>query len=271
MTKDISVFRYSDYREFLAQYLAIRRGGEKGVQTKMAGVIGCQPAYVSKVLTKEAHFSLEQAERVSFFCNHIDEERDFFMCLVQHNRASTIHLKKYFSNQLQHLKIKNQDLKEHMKLERVEDLETQLKYYSHWSIVAIHVLLTIPGFRTRGAIGSQLNLSVADVNSAIDFLKSKGMVEENSGELSVGQVALHLGADSLVVKQHHYNWRIKAMDSIARGLREDLHYSSVVSVSEVDKERFRADLIKWIANFRKDVSESKEEGLAAIAIDFYNL
>ena len=271
MKASLSVFNYSDYRRFLDEYLVLRRRSEKGVQTKLAEEMQCQPAYVSKVLAKRAHFSLEQAERVSHFCHHTESEKDFFILLVQLERASTNELKKYFTNHLQHLRSKNKDLQEHMKLEKVSDLETQLRYYSHWSVVAIHVLLTIPNFRTRAAISAKLNLSVFEVNAAVEFLKGKGMIEEVDFEIKVGNVGLHLGADSPVIKQHHNNWRIKAMDSIASGSSENLHYSSVVSISEKDRERFRAELIKWIANFRNEVTDSKEETLIAIGIDFFNL
>lgn len=172
---------------------------------------------------------------------------------------------------MNHLKEKNKILKDHMKLDQLSDLETQLKYYSRWSIAAIHVLLTIPEFRHRKSIAEKLNLSLEDINQAIDFLKEKGMVEENSGQLQVGKVGLHLGADSPAIRQHHTNWRIKAIDAVAKGTVEDLHYSSVVSVSKKDKEKFRSDLIQWIANFRKEVEASPEEDLAAITIDFFSV
>ena len=60
-----------------------------------------------------------------------------------------------------------------MKLDQLSDLETQIKYYSHWSIAAIHVLLTIPEFRTRAAIAAKLNLSTTDINAGLDFLKDQ--------------------------------------------------------------------------------------------------
>ena len=266
--KELYLYNYLDYRDYLQDYLSQRRALEKGVQTKLAEEMGCQPAYVSKVLSKSAHFSLEQAERVSHFCNHTEEEKHFFLLITQCTRSATTHLKKYFLSQIQNLKSKNKNLQEHMKLQKVSDLETQLKYYSHWSIAAIHVLLTIPQFRNRQAIAAKLNLSPNEINSAIDFLKSKSMVDESAGVLNVGQVGLHLGTDSPVLKQHHNNWRLKSMDAIARGSAEDLHYSSVVSLAEKDYDRLRAELVKWITSFRTEVTASKEENLAAICIDF---
>jgi uncharacterized protein (TIGR02147 family) len=271
MTKEIYLFNYSDYRDYLRDYLDLRRTLEKGVQTKLAHEMGCQPAYVSKVLAKDAHFSLEQAERVSHFCHHTEIEKHFYLLITQQVRAATPQLKKFFTEQIQTLRLKNKSLKEHMKLDMLSDLETQIHYYGSWTIATIHVLLTIPSFQTRQEICSKLNLSILDVSKVIDFLKSKGMVEENSGRLKVGAVGLHLGSDSPIIKQHHHNWRLKAMDAIVRNNEDDLHYSSVVSLSVEDRERFRAELVKWIANFRKEVSLSKEEDLAAICIDFFYL
>lgn len=271
MAKELLIYNYSDYRSYLTDYLENRRVIERGVQSKLAESIGCQPAYVSKVLAQGAHFSLEQAEKTSDFCNHTALEKHFFILLVQYTRSGTSSLKKYFLTQLEDLATKNKSLKEHMDLEKVSDLETQLQYYSHWKNAAIHVLLTIPGFRTRLALATKLSLPISEVNASIDFLKSKGMVEELAGNLTVGKVGLHLGSDSPVIRQHHNNWRLKAMDSIARGKTDDLHYSSVVSISESDRERFRADLVKWISGFRHEVEESKEEALVAIGLDFFSV
>ncbi|MBL7546029.1 MAG: TIGR02147 family protein [Bdellovibrionaceae bacterium] len=271
MTKEIVLFNYQDYRQYLRDYIADLRRLERGIQTKIADALSCQPAYVSKVLAGDAHFSLEQAERASQFCNHSDDEKHFFILLTQYTRAGTPALQKYFAKQLEELRLKNKSLKEHMKLEKVSDFETQLRYYEHWSIAAIHVLLTIPEFRTRSAIATKLNISMNDANAAIDFLKSKNMIQESGGLLSVGHVGLHLGADSPVIKLHHNNWRLKSMDSIARSNPDDLHYSSVVSLSNKDREHFREELLKWIVTFRNGITASKEETLAAIGIDFYSV
>jgi len=271
MARELILHNYSDYRDYLSDFLQERRKKERGVQTSLAQLIGCQPAYVSKVLAKGAHFSLEQAERTSEFCHHGESEKHFLMLLVQFTRAGTNSLRNYFLLQLDELRVKNKSLKEHMKLEKLNDLETQLQYYSNWKIAAVHVLLTISKFRTRNSIASKLNISIADVNTAIDFLKSKGMVEEGANELRVGKVGLHLGAESLVIRQHHSNWRLKALDSIFRGNANDLHYSSVVSIAESDFDRLRRDLVKWIAHFKREVEASKEETLVAISFDFYGV
>lgn len=269
MTNEISIYNYHDYRDYLNHYIQARRILERGIQAKLAESIGCQAAYVSKVLAGDAHFNLEQAERTAVFCNHTRDEKHFFLLLTQQTRAGTPSLKKYFGDQIEELKNRNKSLKEHINLDNVSDLETQLLYYGHWSIAAIHVLLTIPKYRTRVSIAEKLNMSASDVNRTLDFLKSKHLVEEHGGTLGVGKVGLHLGADSPVIRQHHNNWRLKALDSIARGDINDLHYSSVVSISESDRERFRSDLIKWIVEFRNSVEASKEENLISIGIDFF--
>jgi uncharacterized protein (TIGR02147 family) len=271
MARELLLYNFTDYRDYLSKYLEDRRKNERGVQTKLSEALNCQPAYVSKVLSMGAHFSLEQSEAASEFCNHTQNEKHFFLLLVQYTRAGTNSLRKYFSQQMEEIKTKQKSLKEHMALDKVSDLETQLEYYGHWKTAAIHVLLTIPQFRNRNAIAAKLHLPVADVNGAIDFLKSKGMVQEIRGELRVGTVGLHLGADSPVIRQHHSNWRIKAMDSINRAKSQDLHYSSVVSMSQADFEQIRAELVKWISRFRQEVESSKEETLVAIGIDYFNV
>lgn len=56
------------------------------------------------------------------------------------------------------------------------DVSAQAIYYSRWYYAAIHVLVTIPGKRTKSAIAAYLSLDLKIVSEAIEFLESYGLI-----------------------------------------------------------------------------------------------
>lgn len=86
--------------------------------------------------------------------------------------------------------------------------------------------------------------------------------------LNVGTTSLHLGAESPLISKHHLNWRLQAMEHFARRSIDDLHYSSVVSLSEKDVVAIKEKLVALVGEVKQVVRESKEERLQCFALDF---
>ncbi len=76
-----SLFEYLSYKTYLKAALENKPSGGHGFRSKIAAALGCQVSYISQVLNKEAHFSLEQAEALNSLLGHTDEESEFFSCL----------------------------------------------------------------------------------------------------------------------------------------------------------------------------------------------
>lgn len=80
-----------------------------------------------------------------------------------------------------------------------------------------------------------------------------------------------LKGDSPFVVQHHENWRLRAMDNITRPRKENLHFSSVYTLSEKDFSRIREILHESIQEVWSIVQPSKEEKLCVLNLDFFEL
>lgn len=84
---------------------------------------------------------------------------------------------------------------------------------------------------------------------------------------------LHSGAEVYLPRQHpqshahHLNWRMKAVE---RSLAEqDVHYTNFFTISRIDADKLRDDILKLIDEQRKKVRASGVEVGYAFCCDFF--
>jgi len=267
-----SVFEYRDYKKYVTDTLENRSETSRGERSRLAEALQCHTAYVSQVLNGSPHFSLEQADRINQFFGHNKEQSLYFLLIVQHSRAGTASLKKVFDDQIQNIIERQYNLKNRLEFKKTLSVADQALFYSSWHYGAIHVLVSVPGCHTERGISDYLGLPIERVSEILSFLSSIGLVKkESGGRYEIGTTHIHLGADSPNIAKHHSNWRIRGIQSLDQPLPNDLHYSSVVTVSEEDAPKIRACLVKAIEEIRKTIKGSKDEGAYCYLIDFFNL
>jgi uncharacterized protein (TIGR02147 family) len=263
------VLDFRDYKAFLLQTL--EQTQKRGARSELARTLQCQPGYVSRVLSGDAHFSLEQADAVNRFLGHNEEESQYFILLVEHARAGTSTLRAHFLKQIEQAQERHLNLKNRFKIQNRLSSEDQTVYFSHWHFAAIHAFLSVPAFKTKEAIAKQLYLPLKRVSEVIDYLMRVGLIELRDGKYVSGAARLHLGNDSPVIAKHHINWRLQAIQSLERDTGEDLHYSSVVSLSAADVLEIKRQIVKTIESIKGVVRDSKEETVACFSLDFFRL
>jgi uncharacterized protein (TIGR02147 family) len=268
---DVSVFEVTQYKQYLIQRLGGFRS-RKGLRLAVAKTLNCQPTFVSQVLNGDAHFSLEQAEKVSRFLGHTEDEREYFFLLIQKERAGTPELREYYATKIGHLLAKRQVLTHRLGKDSTLNREDQAVYYSSWHYAAIHIAVTIPGLRKREAIADFLKLPLTKVSRVLEHLVSTGLLVQNkSGEYETGRSRIRLGNDSHNILKHHTNWRNQAIDSLDRETPFDLHYSAVLSISAADKIKIKDMILDALKSQLAVADSSSEEELYSYCIDFFSL
>lgn len=140
------IFPENDYKEYVKKAL-IEKG--HGSRLKLAHAINCHSAYITLVLNKEAHFSIEQALEVSAFFNHTQDEEEFFLLLLQLAKAGSKRLKDFTKKKINKIREARALVSNRIKDTEELDVSTQAIYYSRWYYAAIHVLVTIPGKKIK--------------------------------------------------------------------------------------------------------------------------
>ena len=263
-----SIFDFENYKKYVLKTLELRNLGK----STLARACQCQPAYVSQVLGGEADFSLEQADRLNTFFQHSREESKFFILLLQQNKAGTKSLRSHFDEEIAEFRKRRLNLKERLNVRATLTEENQARYYNSWLFGAIHVLVTIPGYTTKESIAKKLKVEQKVVNEAVEFLSSCAIIEETETGYRMGKARLHLGSDSPWIARHHVNWRLKAIEDLEyRYSPDQLHYSSIVTLSETDFSRINEILIRSIGQSKEIIRNSPAERLVCFNIDWFDV
>jgi uncharacterized protein (TIGR02147 family) len=267
----IIVFEFQDYKEYLRNYIHQLPRQGYGFKSRMAQALNCKTSYITQVLHGQAHISLEYAETLNELLKHSDSESEYFLNLVNLCRAGTESLRRRINNRLLALKAKQGNLKERFN-EKTDLNDTKImEFFSLWYLNAIQIASTIPRLQSRKALKEALGISEHTLNEGLTFLVSNGLIQEKGNRLIPGQTKIFIGKDSSVLKVHHANWRQRAILSMDRSYTDDLHFTSVFSLSTKDVALIKERLIREIEQIRKIVKPSREEELHTCIVDFFRI
>lgn len=267
----MEVFDFKDFRIFLKETLKKLPKSGHGSQKKMAEAAGVSTAFLSQVLSGKRQFSLEQASLIAEFLGLNEAESEYFLALVQFDKAGNETLRRLLKRQMDRLQKNAQTVSKRLtSVHEVKELDKPV-YYSDWAYIAVQQLTAIPEFTTDYAIAERLNLPVKRIKQILTFLLRTGLCVDNGGKLGIGPARMHLAPDSLWVKQHHANWRGRALESVHSEDVGRLHYSSPMTFSKKDYEKIRSLLVAAIADIAKVVDPSPSEELACLNIDWFRI
>jgi uncharacterized protein (TIGR02147 family) len=263
-------FDAKDYKTYLAHRLA-PTGETRGVRSRLAKLLGCQPAHISQVLSGSTHFSLEYAIVIDQFLAHSSEESRYFLLMVHRDRAGTRGLREYYEQQMEELEQKRMEIRQQLSVEKEVPKAFLETYYSSWIYAAAHVMLSIPHLQTLPALSQALRLPEGQVQQVLRVLESAGLARREGAHWKITHKRIHLGQESPLVSRHHTNWRLRAVQSCERNSKDDLHYSAVFTLAHKDVRKTRSIFLESLRNAEQVLIPSKEETTYGICMDFFEI
>ncbi|MEO0336310.1 MAG: TIGR02147 family protein, partial [Pseudomonadota bacterium] len=264
------IFEFLHYRDYLKSKL-----GGKGTRTGQRKVLSehlkVHTTLISQIVLGKAELSLEQAEGTNAFFGHSQDESEYFILLVLKARAGTKALESRWQTKIQEMRSRYLNIGKRIEPEAEIDPRDQAQFYSSYLYSALHVLVSIPEFQNAESLAKLLNRSPNEINEKLDFLKRLGLVVEDKGQLNYGPQHIHLSSDSFLIHQHHNNWRLRAMHSIENPVKNDLHYSAALTLSQEDAYKIKDSMIQNLQDNIKVISKSKEEVAYVYCMDFFAL
>jgi uncharacterized protein (TIGR02147 family) len=264
-----SIFHYCDYKDYLRDRLSTH-GSARGLRSRLAKTLKCQPAFVTQVINAKVHFSLEHAIEADRFFGHSETESQYFILMVSLGKAGSPLLRKYYLDQMDRIR-ENHAYNDKQVHAPTLSLEAAKKYYSTWVYSAVHVLLTIPGNHDSESIARRIGITGEAARKAMDFLLSNGLVEKTAQGFKATDRRVHLDDEAPMINDHHTHWRLRAIESLHSASRRDIHYSGPVSISRENTHKLRMLFINLIKSLEPILSEPGEEELYAITLDFFEL
>jgi uncharacterized protein (TIGR02147 family) len=209
----VDVFRYHDYRAFLAAYYEAKKPhGFSYRSFARAARLGA-PNYLQLVIQGRRNLTPEMAERFARTCGLGDDGVQYFKALVAFNQADSR------EEQREHY----EKLGAFRRYRRAQKIEVaHAAYHSTWYLPAIRELVLSSGFvEDPEWIGAQLRPRVkpADVRQALDTLLELGLLERaTDGRLRQKARVVSTGAET--TGMHITNYHAEMMQRATAAMTE---------------------------------------------------
>jgi uncharacterized protein (TIGR02147 family) len=275
----VSVFSFKSYKEYLRAKLA-EQSAVRGYQARMAEAAGCQPSYLSQVLTGKTELTPDHAASLALYLGLHGLDLDYFLNLIHYSRATSLVGRQLFEKKMEEIQSTYRKLSERLSrqenstaIEIAGDADSTLKaeYFSSWTWTAVHIATSLPAFNTTALISKKLKLPAERVQHILETLTQWGLVTLRDGQWSFAKSGFHLASDSPMTEPNHLNWRSRAVNDIQLGRPESLHYTSVFTMRRSDFDRIKEILIKAIEETRGVIGPSEPEVTYSLLCDAFEV
>lgn len=263
-----SLFEIEDYKAWIKLRIKTLPHGGRGELSRIASHLRVHATLVSQVLKANKDFTIEQGYSLTEYFGLTELESEFFINLIQINRAGSHGLKKFFGKRLKELKRKSQDLQRRLPIDRQLTLEESANFYSSWVYSAVRVYSSIGSGKTFDEIRKHFNLSVGSAIHILSSLVDYGLCAKKDDLYMVGPRATHVAFPSPFLKSHLTNWRIKALESAANIQQEELMYSACLSLSKKDFETVRESMAELLKQIQLRVQQTEPEEIVIFNLDW---
>ena len=268
----LNLFTFDSYKDYVNGWISNQPKSGHGLLGRLAKHLLVHPVVMSQVFRGSRDLTLEQAASVTAFVGLSDIERDYFLLLVNRDRAGTRELQAILDRQIKVLRKDSKELKTRIQHKALADDQKAI-FYSHWYYSAIRLSLSIPGIQSASAIAEHLSLSPELVVRVLRFLLDCGLVTKHEGQLQMGPSVTHVGHDSPFVARHHTNWRLqglRALDRNSSTSENSLFYSGPMALSEFAALNIRNDVVSLIERATKVAAHSDSEVLRCLNLDWFS-
>lgn len=265
----VSIFEFKDFRIFLNTWITGQGSKAHGLKSKLALAAQVSSTLMSLILKGEKSMSLEQAILLTEFLAMNELETEYFMALVELDRAGTPKLKDRVLKKLKTLHQQSKQVSSRLKKDLELSEENKAVYYSNWIYVAIRNLTAIERFQNPKAISERLNLPQKLVIEALDFLVANQLCRQTADGYTYGPASVLVPRESPFVNQHHHNWRQKSLETMSLRKDSDLFITVPVSLSPEDAEKIKSILLTSFESTMKIVKPSPSEKVFCLNIDWF--
>lgn len=243
----VDVFRFRDYREFLAAFYAhAKAAGSSYRGFARAAGLGA-PNYLKLVIDGKRNLSKEMAGRFAAACRLNAESTEYFELLVAFNQADTDAERNVLHERLSRF----------ARFRSAQRLDVaQHEYHSSWFIPVVRELVSCPGFNEDAAwIAAQLQPAISEKEAlhALDVLERLGLLERGeNGQLVQASRAVTTGQQASGL--HIRNYHAEVLQRAVRAMHElpaEERYISALTLS--GSAATWAEVMRRVIAFRQEL------------------
>lgn len=266
----VDIYKFNEYKTYLSE-VAKKREDSWGIWSKLAAAAGCQATYLSQAMKGKVQLTSDHIIGIAEFLELSDSETEFFLLLLEKARSGTKNHSHYISRRISKMRSEQENLSKIFSGPPLEVGQKESIYYSTWTWAAIHVIVSIPEYRTPEKIAQRLQLPLELVAYSLQMLAQHGVVKKTGNTWALGTGDVHIPKNSPLVHAHHSNWRQKALLDSLLPDTDGVHFTGVHSLSRKDFLHLKEKLLELIQHSKEVIAPSKEEELIAMTFDFFKV
>ena len=263
-------FSEANYRKLVQTAIAGRPNKGRGEIGRIARYLRVHTTLVSQVLHGSKDFTVEQAHAICEYFAFNDFETEYFLLLVQEERAGNGRYQNYIKKRRETLQRQSQDVNRVHK-DRVLDDKDRAILYSSWHYSAVRMATSLDHIQDVKSIAHYLHLPEGRVAEILKFLVESGLCVSDSGKFKMGPQQTHLDRGSPFLARHHANWRLRAAHRADHLQQQDLMYTSPMSISHEHFSLIREEILNLIKKVNSTIRMSEAERLAVFNIDLIDV
>ncbi len=262
------VFNYDNYKGFVQDWVKSQPKEGYGQLSRMAEKLRTNPVSISQIFRGDRELNLEQAAKLCDFLGFNTLESDYFLLLVQKDRAGSHDLQQIFARQLKELRGRGQLFKNRIRHSEISEND-KLFYYSSWLPTAVWLAASLPQLGSSAKIAAYFKWPEAEVAECLRFLLDRGLLRKKAAGFDFGENMMLLSKESPHNRRNLLNWRIKAMQVMEQKNEENLYFTASLAMSRSLKKKIREEIKAFLLEQMKQVPASPSECLVALNVDWF--
>lgn len=268
----MDIFKFDNYKEFIQKWVENQPSKGRGLYAKIADSLNISSVLVSQIFKGDKNLSLEHAYLLTEFLALTSDEKDYFILLVEYNKAGSQKLQNYFQQKIKTIqKKKSENLKEILAQDISLSENDKAIFYSNWLYSAVRLQTSIQGFETADKLAAQFQLPREQILEILRFLVDKNLCIKTPNGFQMGPQRTHLESTSPYIKARQVSWRVKAFEKMDKIDSSQFFYTAPMSISEEQFKKLRDRLTSVIKELTQDLINDEPERLACLNIDLFRL
>jgi uncharacterized protein (TIGR02147 family) len=268
----MTIFHFDNYKELLSHKVNDKRN-ERGYMSKLAQFAGIHSSFLSQVLRGQVNLSSDQALAFCEFWDFDESETDYFLTLVQMERAGTAKLRQKLRKDLVRMRHENQHMRLHSPKESIPDKDLTLDQshfiWSDWYHVAVLEALHIPELRTAEALANHFCLPLSLVQQVLEKAACLNLATRTGDRWTAENVHIKdIGAPSRmfhVSTRQRANFKMSELDKTTQH-----HYTLVQAIAREDIHKIKLILDEALIHVN-DTRVSQKEEVVCLCLDFFRM
>lgn len=263
------LFQHQDYRDFIKAYLKTLPKEGHGELRRISQTLNINQTLLSQILSGTRDFNPDQAFALSNYLGLSPLETEYFLILLQIEKAATKTLKDHLVKKRDEIKKESLNLSKRVPHEKTLSDEEKAIFYSSWIYSAVRLFTSIEKGVTTDEVVQKFSITRAKAAEILRFLTSTGLCVEEKGLFTQGVQRTHLDRTSPYIQRHHSNWRVKAIQRSDNLEDDELMFTGPLSISYSDFTKVREKIVDLIKEVSNTVKESDPEEVACFNVDLF--